>query len=155
MAFFLVPLGILSALGSVSTGVLPVEEVFAGKHLDEGPWGEGLSGTFWYVDLGEEEAEGGSGRRRRLLRTRSIGTREDPGTGSASAALCCFLARGDAEVREGVFEFHLVQGVEMGRRCDVYVKVVVRRAVGGERVVEEVALRGSAVEVMEGLVNVE
>ncbi|KKY14175.1 putative phenazine biosynthesis protein [Diplodia seriata] len=155
MAFCLVPLPTLDALGGVSAGLVPVADAYAAKWLDrdggdEGGWGVGFTGTFYYVDVGfEDEGE----KRRRVLRTRSIGTREDPGTGSASAALCCYLALKEGrEGGKGPFEFHLVQGVEMGRRCDIFVKVV-RTEDGGA--VEEVVLTGSAVEVMEGFVSVE
>ncbi|KAL1649536.1 hypothetical protein SLS58_001592 [Diplodia intermedia] len=158
MAFCLVPLPTLDALGGVSAGLVPVADAYAAKWLDaddEGGWGVGFTGTFYYVDLGFEDAgtDGEGERRRRVLRTRSIGTREDPGTGSASAALCCYLAlREGRAAGKGPFEFHLVQGVEMGRRCDVFVSVV-RTEDGGA--VEEVVLTGSAVEVMEGFVSVE
>ncbi|KAF9636367.1 putative phenazine biosynthesis-like protein [Lasiodiplodia theobromae] len=68
--------------------------------LDAGSgWDGGFTGSFFYVDLGlDPEADQ---RRRRLLRTRSIGTREDPGTGSASAALCCYLALKEAREEGG------------------------------------------------------
>ncbi|KAK0650729.1 putative isomerase YHI9 [Lasiodiplodia hormozganensis] len=150
MAFCLVPLPTLDALGSTSAGLVPIADAYAGKWLDAGSgWDGGFTGSFFYVDLGlDPEAD-----QRRLLRTRSIGTREDPGTGSASAALCCYLALKEArEKGAGPFEFHLVQGVEMGRRCDIFVKVV--RTEDGAAV-SEVVLTGSAVEVMEGFVSVE
>lgn len=150
MAFNLVPLSTLPALASVSAGLVPAADVFACHHLDAGSgWDVGLTGTFYYVDLGADPERAG----RRLLRTRSIGSREDPGTGSASGALCSYLALQEGpEKGRGPFEFHLVQGVEMGRRCDIFVRVV--RKEDGEGV-EEVVLSGNAVEVMEGFVNVE
>ncbi|GME56396.1 Phenazine biosynthesis protein [Neofusicoccum parvum] len=150
MAFNLVPLSTLPALASVSAGLVPAADVFACRHLDAGSgWDVGLTGTFYYVDLGADPECAG----RRLLRTRSIGSREDPGTGSASGALCSYLALQEGpEKGRGPFEFHLVQGVEMGRRCDIFVRVV--RKEDGEGV-EEVVLSGNAVKVMEGFVNVE
>ncbi|OJD36666.1 phenazine biosynthesis protein [Diplodia corticola] len=151
MAFCLVPLPTLEALAAVDASLVPVADAYQAKWLDAGSgWDVGFTGSFYYVDLGLDYDDQ---RGRRLLRTRSIGTREDPGTGSASAALCCYLAlREDKGKGRGPFEFHLVQGVEMGRRCDVFVRVV-RTEDGGA--VEEVVLTGSAVEVMEGVVRVE
>ncbi|TBU65126.1 hypothetical protein BD310DRAFT_914116, partial [Dichomitus squalens] len=75
-----------------------------------------------------------------------IGTAEDPGTGSASAALCCYLSL--LEGREkgvGPFEYHLVQGVEMGRRSDIFVQV--QRTEDGSAI-RSVNLKGTAVKVM-------
>lgn len=155
MAFCLVPLPTLDALGSMAAGLVPVPDAYAGKWLDAGSgWDAGFTGSFFYVDLGlDDQPEAADQPSRRLLRTRSIGTREDPGTGSASAALCCYLALKEGrEKGAGPFEFHLVQGVEMGRRCDIFVKVV--RTEDGAAV-SEVVLTGSAVEVMEGFVTVE
>jgi predicted PhzF superfamily epimerase YddE/YHI9 len=150
MAFNLVPLKTLEALGSVSQGLIPVASVFKGEHLDPGSgWDVGYTGTFYYCDLGtdQEDAE------RRLIRTRSIGTREDPGTGSASSALCCYLALQEGKHKgKGPFKFHLTQGVEMGRRCDIFVDVTRREDGAG---IEDVKLSGTAVEVMEGVLRVD
>jgi predicted PhzF superfamily epimerase YddE/YHI9 len=161
MTFNLVPMKDLAALGRVSQGLLPIDQVFDGKWLDKGSgWDVGYTGTFYYVDLGWEDIafedgdrDSGEGRRRRVLRTRSIGTREDPGTGSASCALCCYLALIQNEAGEGErrVEFHLTQGVEMGRRCDIYVSVL--RTPDG-RGIEEVKMSGEAVKVMEGVLGV-
>ncbi|KAF2270184.1 Diaminopimelate epimerase-like protein [Lojkania enalia] len=151
MAFNLVPLASLEALGSVSKGLIPYSKIFAAEYLDKGSgYDVGLHGTFYYVDLGldSDDANG----KRRLLRTRSIGSVEDPGTGSASSALCCYLALQEGKGRgKGPFEFHLVQGVEMGRRCDIFVRVLKRE---GGRGIEGVWLSGAAVEVMETVVTV-
>ena len=73
-----------------------------------------------------------------------FGTREDPGTGSASSALGCLLTAGGGKERF-VFE----QGVEMGRRNVIEVEVV-----RGEEGVERVVLGGAAVEVMQGNLEV-
>ncbi|KAF2107135.1 hypothetical protein BDV96DRAFT_653983 [Lophiotrema nucula] len=151
MAFNLVPMKTLEALGSVSAGLLPYEKVYAREYLDAGSgWDVGMTGTFYYCDLGVDPDD--TPGQRRLLRTRSLGSREDPGTGSASSALCSYLAlREGPEKSSGPFEFHLVQGVEMGRRCDLFVKV--QRTEDGKGV-EKVWLSGTAVEVMDGTVAV-
>lgn len=150
MAFNLVPMKTLDALGAVKEGLLPVADVFKCEYLDkDSGWDVGYTGTFFYCDLGVDPED----KNRRLVRTRSIGSREDPGTGSASSALCAYLAlQQDIGMGKGPFEFHLVQGVEIGRRCDMFVKIT-RKADG--KGIEEVRLRGTAVEVMEGLVSID
>lgn len=151
MAFNLVPMSTLEALGSAKQGLIPVADVYKGEHLDFGSgWDIGYTGTFYYCDLGRDPESSSSDVR--LLRTRSLGTIEDPGTGSASAALCAYLALQESEEKgNGPFHFHLVQGVEMGRRCDIFVEVV--RKDGGKSI-EAVKLSGSAVKAMEGVVTV-
>ena len=82
-----------------------------------------------------------------VLRTRMFdGPLEDPATGSAAATLASWLAK---ERGQGVWTFHVVQGVEMGRRGEVEVMVGVDA--GSE--VERVELGGSAVEIMEGTIR--
>ncbi|KAF9025473.1 phenazine biosynthesis-like protein [Hymenopellis radicata] len=135
MTFICVPLTSLEALGS-------------GLHLDTfDGWNVGFTGTFYYVDLGLDPED----QSKRLLRTRSIGRAEDYGTGSASSGLCCYLSLlEDKEKGAGPFEFHLVQGVEVGRRCDIFVSVT--RTEDGQSI-EDVQLRGTAVKVMEGIID--
>jgi predicted PhzF superfamily epimerase YddE/YHI9 len=97
------------------------------------------------VDLGWDPEDGSV----KLFRTRCIPQHEDPGTGSASAAVCCHLAL--TEGAKGTARFHLVQGVEMGRRCDIFVDVVMREDGKG---IKDVKLSGQAVEVMQGTLTV-
>jgi PhzF family phenazine biosynthesis protein len=152
MAFNLVPMATLEALGAAKQGLIPIADVYKHEHLDSGSgWDVGYTGTFFYCDLGRDpEARSDDVR---LLRTRSLGTVEDPGTGSASAALCSFLALEEsAERGSGPFRFHLVQGVEMGRRCDIFVEVA--RKQNGKSI-ESVKLSGNAVKVMEGVITIE
>jgi trans-2,3-dihydro-3-hydroxyanthranilate isomerase len=56
------------------------------------------------------------GVRARALFPAGSGAREDPGTGSAAAALGIYLAG-----RVGDIDFEIEQGVEMGRPCRIYV----------------------------------
>lgn len=150
MAFNLVPMAGLEALGLPTKGLLPVEECYLAEHLDRGSgWDVGYTGTFYYVDLGVDPKDEGV----RVLRTRSIGTREDPGTGSASCALCCYLAveaRKEGGPREQ--RFHITQGVEVGRKCDIF--ITVKMSEDGESV-ESVELCGTAARVMEGILTIE
>jgi predicted PhzF superfamily epimerase YddE/YHI9 len=149
MAFNLIQLADLDALALPTHGLLPASEVYKFEHLDAGSgWDIGYTGSYFYVDLGDDTQDHGL----RLLRTRSMSTREDPGTGSASTALCCYIAV--TESKEGIFgerKFHLTQGVEMGRRCDIF--VTVRVSENGK--IEDVKLGGTAVEIMEGVLTVE
>jgi predicted PhzF superfamily epimerase YddE/YHI9 len=152
MAFNLVQMATLEALGAAKQGLIPIADVYKHEHLDSGSgWDVGYTGTFFYCDLCRDiEAPAADVR---LLRTRSLGTIEDPGTGSASAALCSFLALEEiAEKGSGPFRFHLIQGVEMGRRCDIFVEVV--REEDGKSI-KGVKLSGNAVKVMEGFVTVD
>ncbi|KAG6829897.1 hypothetical protein H0H92_003030 [Tricholoma furcatifolium] len=76
------------------------------------------------------------------LRTRMFdGTLEDPATGSAASTLAGWLS---VQRGAGKWRFEIEQGVEMGRRSEIFVEVGVGE---GDVMIE---LGGSAVEVMEG-----
>ncbi|KAJ4286112.1 hypothetical protein N0V90_013461 [Kalmusia sp. IMI 367209] len=146
MAFNLIRMTDLDALARPTEGLLPLRKLYAGEHLDKGSgWDIGYTGSFYYVDLGYDDKEPGV----RQLRTRSLGSREDPGTGSASCDLAAYLSL--IEEGEKKRKYHLTQGVEMGRRCDIYVEVVLKE---GGKEIEELKMSGAAVEVMEGILNV-
>lgn len=150
MAFCMVSLKTLEDLAKADIGMLiPVADAYKHEHLDLGSgWDIGYTGTFFFCNQGIDPED----KDRRLIRTRSLGTREDPGTGSASAALSCYLALQESKEKgEGPFLFHLMQGVEMGRRCDIFVQV--KRTIDGTRIAD-VKLSGTAVKVMEGTVFV-
>ena len=149
MAFNLIQLADLDALALPTHGLLPVSEVYKFEHLDAGSgWDCGFTGSYFYVDLGDDVQH----PELRLLRTRSIATREDPGTGSASTALCCYIAVTESkEGRFGERNFQVTQGVEMGRRCDIFVTV----RVSEDGNVENVTLGGTAVEIMKGVLTVD
>jgi len=84
-----------------------------------------------------------------VLHTRMFdGSLEDPATGSAAATLTAWLAK---ERGQGVWQFDIVQGSEMGRRSEIEAMVGVNA--GGE--VEKVELSGNAVEIMEGIIRSE
>lgn len=144
MSFVYVKLESLEELGSaVKEGNLHGNTYDPSK-LDEG-WKVGLVGTMYFVAQGTDEFG------RRKYRTRMFGSREDPGTGSASSGLACYLA-GLVDEKEGMgpFKFAFVQGVEMGRRNEISVEVTKKEGGG----IEKVVLSGAAVTVMEGSLEV-
>lgn len=111
--------------------------------LDDG-WKNGIIATMYYVPQGPDEFG------RRVYRTRMFGSREDPGTGSASSGLACYLASLEGkESRNGSFKFAFVQGVEMGRRNEISIEVI--KGISG---IEKVVLSGAAVTVIEGTIEV-
>ena len=154
MTFILVPVGSLENLGSFTQPVLPGGVSSGYTHLLDANAGfdVGFIGTFYYCSLGvERDVSGGS--KVRLIRTRMLYGAEDAGSGSASAALCCYLSLLEGKEKGiGPFAYHLVQGVEMGRRCDIFVDV--QRTEDGSAI-QSVNLKGSAVKVMEGMMEVD
>lgn len=139
MSFILVPLPDLETLEKADRNLH--NEHYEPLSLDEG-WRNGLLGTMYYVPQGEDRFS------RKRYRTRMFSFREDPGTGSASSALGCYLAgKIPASEGKGPFQFAFEQGVEMGRRNEISVEVM--RGDGGEGI-EKVILSGRAVKVMEG-----
>jgi PhzF family phenazine biosynthesis protein len=139
MSFIFVELATLEDLSSTEEVKNLNADTYNPSPLDEG-WREGLIGTMYFVAQGEDE----SGRKK--YRTRMFGSREDPGTGSASSALGCHLASLEGK-EKGAVKFMFEQGVEMGRKNEIEVDVT--RSEGGEGV-EKVVLSGAAVTVMEG-----
>jgi PhzF family phenazine biosynthesis protein len=147
MSFIVVPLPDLETLENAKVNLN--NEKFGSTYnsvsLDDG-WQEGLVATMYFVAQGVDEFE------RKRYRTRMFGTREDPGTGSASCSLGCYLAlREPQESGKGPFRYTFTQGVEMKRRNDIAVEVM--RTDDGEGI-EKVLLSGAAVKVMEGVLEV-
>ncbi|KAI9718877.1 MAG: hypothetical protein M1812_003761 [Candelaria pacifica] len=141
MAFILCSVPSLSVLSTISHGLS--KDPYSDPILDSG-WSEGLRGTYFYVAQGVDE-EG-----RRKFRTRMFATREDAATGSAASAFSCYFAL--QEKGNGTSEFVIEQGVEMGRRS--VIMVAVERDDWGNKV-QSVRLKGSAVKVMEGRIEVD
>ena len=78
---------------------------------------------------------------------------EDPATGSAASALCCYLSlQLPSHETVTALEFTLIQGVEMGRNSEIGVKV--ERA-GGKNCIDSVMLSGKAIKVMEGFLEID
>lgn len=136
MNFGMISLPNLDALGKVTTTGTRMT-----ASLDS-EWDSGPLMLMFYVRMPAEDL----GKNTIRLRTRMVeGSFEDPATGSASCGLAALMAL--TEKREGRTRFEMVQGLEMGRRSEIEVEVLVS---GG--VVQSVELSGRAVEVMEGRV---
>lgn len=118
--------------------------------LPEGYLGDydGPLGVYSYVRLGTSTSADGAVITTRLQTRMFLGLLEDPGTGSAASALGSYLALTTAG-RARVRVFEITQGVEMRRRSEIKVKVVLTE----EGVVKEVELGGGAVRVMEGVLT--
>ncbi|KAG4219160.1 hypothetical protein PC116_g32360 [Phytophthora cactorum] len=137
----------LDTLGKQTGSLVGAENTFkAAAALDEG-WRKGPVITYFHVDLGRKR----DGTRK--LRTRNLGTREDPATGSAAAGLCCLLSLSDAGGSSGsrTRAFEITQGVEMGRPSEIRVRVTLNEARSG---IEEVLISGNAVKILEGTVPI-
>jgi PhzF family phenazine biosynthesis protein len=139
MTFVLVELESEEALGLVS---------LAGRSLvvdglDE-EWKKTFVGTYFFVRMGTSE-DGAT-----MLRTRMIeGPLEDPATGSAASDLAGFLS-----VTEGgdnkTLKYEIVQGVEMGRRSEIFIEVEMKE----DWSVSKLHLEGGAVAVMGGRLTI-
>lgn len=77
------------------------------------------------------------------------GTLEDPATGSAASALTAYLALVEGKPQQ-TLDYTLTQGVEMGRRSDIRIQVVMKEEAG----IDKVILGGGAVRVMEGRLTI-
>ncbi|KAF9696840.1 hypothetical protein EKO04_005649 [Ascochyta lentis] len=139
MTFVLVELDSVETLAKVSLAGQGVEI----DGLDQG-WDDTFIGTYFYVRTGK--SEGGAMQ----LRTRMIeGPLEDPATGSAASDLVAYLSLTEGKAGE-TLKYELVQGVEMGRRSEIFIDVVMAKDGG----IETVYLEGGAVQVMEGRLTV-
>ncbi|OTA99534.1 hypothetical protein M426DRAFT_325064 [Hypoxylon sp. CI-4A] len=140
----------LASLAAQTQNLVGAENTFAASaRLDEG-WRSGPVVTYYYVDEGT--VAGGA----RRLRTRNLGSREDPATGSSASALCGFLTLSEEGAEEGegptVRRFEVVQGVEMGRRSEIRVQVALED--DDRTKVKEIRLEGNAVMIMQGRIPI-
>ncbi|EPS45339.1 hypothetical protein H072_685 [Dactylellina haptotyla CBS 200.50] len=120
------------------------------------PGGRPFIGCYCYTVLGDR-VMGGKGKVEVRTRMFFDGDQEDPATGSAACALASYLAivRGGVETGVDEWEFEVTQGVEMGRKSDIGVRIELEKAVEGQaRTVKKVFLDGDAVKVMEGVLTV-
>ncbi|KAK4098891.1 hypothetical protein N658DRAFT_430950 [Parathielavia hyrcaniae] len=159
MAFVLVRLPSLAHL----TRAAPVNRLDFSQVpdlLDQGEWRGGFTARYYYVPLeGGEEEEGnreGGGKDEVAVRTRMVELGfEDPATGSAACTLASFLAISGGAPKataEGGVRFAITQGVEMGRKSDIAVEVVLAQDEGEARV-KELYLGGTAAVLMSGSIS--
>ncbi|KAJ5225188.1 hypothetical protein N7468_006413 [Penicillium chermesinum] len=145
MSQVLVELPSLEALAAVTpaTGGEMVDSE-GGTYLDEG-WRAGLTCVYFFVRDVQDSV-----MNQKVIRTRMVlGTLEDPATGSAASGLTAYLTLTEGEAGKE-HRYHVVQGVEMGRRSDIGVNVTL----DGSKQVAKVELTGTAVEVSEGKILV-
>ncbi|KAH8748113.1 phenazine biosynthesis-like protein [Diaporthe sp. PMI_573] len=145
MSFALIELSSLELLGDVQTGTpeLPAEL------LDEGWRDDWVTRRYYFVRLGSEEV---GGRTVQRLRTRMVKfATEDAATGSAACALSSYLSLYNME--QQFITFEITQGVEMGRKSDIFVDVEAGTGLDGARTLVTLHLGGKAVSVMSGSIT--
>lgn len=143
MSQLFIELQSLEALAAV-TPATGGELVSAAKYLDEG-WKAGLVCVYFFVRSVEDSV-----LKRKVIRSRMmLGTLEDPATGSSASGLAAYLTLTEGQAGQD-HQYHVVQGVEMGRRSDIGVGVTL----DAEKKIEQVVLTGTAVSVSEGKVLV-
>lgn len=112
-------------------------------------WNVGFVGSFFYVFTQAPPRTHGDAVEKVEIRARMFAEGfEDPATGSAACATGGMLALRRASSR--ITEFAILQGVEMGRKSEIGVTVTLNSDLTA---VEKVVLSGSAVKVMEGVVE--
>lgn len=132
----------LAAVTTASGGELVSPE--KSDYLDEG-WRSGLICVYFFV-----RGVYDSVTTQNVIRTRMmLGSMEDPATGSAASGLAAYLTLAEGQAGKE-HRYHMVQGVEMGRRSDIGVNVTLNK----DKEIEQVELTGSAVQVSEGTISV-
>jgi PhzF family phenazine biosynthesis protein len=139
MTFVLVELESEEALKLVGTIGSPLFVI----GLDE-DWNETFVGMYFFVRF-KDRPDG-----TKVLRTRMIeGTLEDPATGSAASDLAGYLSIIEGKPKESL-RYEIIQGVEMGRRSEIFIEVVM----GNEAGIADIYLEGSSVQVMKGSLTI-
>jgi PhzF family phenazine biosynthesis protein len=111
--------------------------------LDE-DWNETFVGMYFFV-RSKDRPDG-----TKVLRTRMIeGTLEDPATGSAASDLAGYLSIIEGKPEESL-RYEIIQGVEMGRRSEISIEVVMKKDTG----IADIYLEGSSVQVMKGSLTI-
>jgi PhzF family phenazine biosynthesis protein len=87
----------------------------------------------------------------RQLRTRCLGSREDPATGSAASALSSYITLQEGIEGPLTRRYQVTQGVEMGRRSEIHVQVTLEES---RDKIKEVLIGGVAVQTVEGKINI-
>ena len=139
MTFVLVELESEEALKLIGTTGSPL---FV-SGLDE-DWNETFVGMYFFV-RSKDRLDG-----TKVLRTRMIeGTLEDPATGSAASDLAGYLSIVEGKPKQSL-KYEIIQGVEMGRRSEIFIEVVM----GNDTGIADIYLEGSSVQVMKGTLTI-
>ncbi|OLN90161.1 putative isomerase [Colletotrichum chlorophyti] len=147
MTFALVELPSLEALAKAAVGPNQLARV-RDEVVDEG-WRDTLLTFYYFVRLGTEEV---GGRVVQKIRTRLVTPSfEDPATGSAASALTSYLSL--HELSEESISFEITQGVEMGRKSNIFIDIRVGKDADGARKLETLHLGGTAAKVMSGSIT--
>ena len=141
MNFVLIELASLSQLSQVSCATKSIS--FGLENLDQG-WNRNILGAYFFVVVGHEN--GVTKVRARMIES-EIG--EDPATGSAASDLSCYLISKEAQPNL-VRRFEIEQGVEMGRRSVIRVRVELDNSAA----IKQVDLSGQAVQIQKGQIFV-
>lgn len=143
----------LEALNAVTAAaggyVIPPADASAGGYVDPGWGGNGHVAVYFHVrNVWDDEL------RENVIRSRMVvGNEEDPATGSAASGLAAYLALTEPETNtENEGSCCIVQGVEMGQRSEIRLRVALDED-GKE--IKDVELQGSAVKVCDGNIIVE
>lgn len=130
----------LEALAAVTTSAGGEVISVHSQYLDEG-WRSGHCVAYFYVRDVEDALLG-----TRVIRTRMIlGNEEDAATGSAASGLVAYLSL--TKEPPGRHTYHIVQGVEMGRRSQIGIDITT-----GPEKIDSLDLKGTAVPVSEGTI---
>ncbi|RVD89823.1 uncharacterized protein DFL_000813 [Arthrobotrys flagrans] len=134
MAFALVQVRSVSVLQALKVGRKGVVlDTVSDLGATAAPGARTFIGVYCYTIL-DESIDGNKGDIKIRSRMFFDGDGEDPATGSAACALGSYLGivKGGGEDGKGVgeWEFEVTQGVEMGRRSDIGVRVLLEDGVG-------------------------
>ncbi|KIW36096.1 uncharacterized protein PV06_11609 [Exophiala oligosperma] len=147
MTFILVHLPDLDVLAAQTQNLVGRDNTStATAKLDHG-WREGIVVTYFYVNLGV--TDGGIN----YLRVRSLGSREDPATGSAASALTSYVSLQTGKA--GRYRYKLTQGVEMGQKSEIFVEIGVKESSTGQiQEIDDILLSGCGVQTMQGTLEI-
>jgi PhzF family phenazine biosynthesis protein len=145
MTWVLVELQNLDALAAAQLGNASANILANSGILDEGWEYNAQICVYLYVRNAEPEQLGVETIRTRMF----VRNLEDPATGSAASGLTSYLALKEADEKGEQRLWNIVQGVEMGRRSEIGVRLT---TTGGK--VELIELSGTAIVVSEGTIRV-
>jgi len=138
VTFALIELDSLDSLTFVNATAFPLDATL------DADWDASFLGCYFYYKMPRQNT--GAVRLRTRMIESSIG--EDAATGSAACTLAAYLTMQEGKTGGPGYpmSFEIVQGVELGRRSEIGVRVML----GNDRKVEKVHLSGNSVQIMEG-----